>query len=267
MAVFPALGVDSVSVRASNLLVLVVLVGCNRGQRSSDKLEAGALSSDPTPLVVNPVVQVSSDASLEPDDVEAGDAATVIGKLYSVGCVAKKASREWERCRQETIGYERLRDCMRGAVAQASGALGRLTGAPISTGKCGGAIERSIRRNIEGTAVYLGDIDRWLTFNQSSLQVSMASKSLAGACENSRCPDAPNVEDAPYAPLDRRQVQDAECTKPLFVCGSPDTPGSSCSPDEIAARLGVACDAKANLAPSKPDSRLYVRSTRKLITH
>src|SRR5262249_234854 len=151
---------------------------------------------------------------------------------------------KWEKCRSRADGFGKLRDCVRSAAEQARAARSQVSSDVVSTGACGGVIERSIRRRLEGTVVYLDDIDRWLTVNQAQLDGPMKAKSFDDACRGELCATRPNGGWPQYAPEDQHALEGSSCTQKLVVCGSP---AADCSPDEIARRLGVACDPKDNI--------------------
>jgi hypothetical protein len=183
--------------------------------------------------------------------------------LYPVECLAEKAALQLQKCRDDTMGIEKMRECAHDAAKEPRVALGRLGGDDVATGACGLAVTSAIRARLQGTVIYLDDLDRWLMAHQSHLKTPMETKSLAAACEGSLCQDMPKAEALGYAQRGAAPPLDSTaCTASLFICGSPD---AACSLDEVAKRLGVACDPKDNRTSAAAEDHLYVRATHKLV--
>lgn len=232
--------------RATLSLVLVALtvIACSRA-KSEQPPDAGAAVPSP-----------------DPAEVEAQDTAEAIVRTHPGVCRVAAALAKFDTCHDETKGFDAMLKCAEEArdAARAGGAaLPPLQ--PASP--CGREVARASAEMVAGTTLYLTDTAAWLKASRGKLAGRLSSATLSTVCADGQCGGIPTEGEGKYAKSGYATVSEVECTKTLFACGGGD---NVCWIQKVAARLGVACDASENATdPSKPNDRLSVRATGKVI--
>lgn len=247
-------------------VVLVVVAGCSKkAPPAADAGPAPTVSAgraDPAkptaPRELASGTPPKADPETLPPEEAAADTARAIKSLHPAACKAASNNSAWAGCHDETKGYDRVLACARRGLAKARAARAQLPKARSSVSVCGKAVEGAAREVVDGSAELLEKVVAWLEANRSKLAGPLATAPLSEACDTVDCSELPSeftIEKASYA-----RVSSIECTMPLFRCGG-GWENVVCRFNEVASRLGVACDPAEN----KTSSPLLVRATGRLV--